>query len=158
MTILSELTYNQLREEGSPTFQYLRATKISLRRTTITEASSSIGWLEGVGEINSQLNIERTLADFVGTKMGSDIPIEVYLRQITLGSQENGGRMTFKSFRVTVPKRLAKQVTNILLRDNKYTGYANLCFHKFHRWGNMTHNELLCLGRRHVANLKKMAK
>lgn len=48
-------------------------------------------------------------------------------------------------------------MTNILLRDNKYSGYANLRFYRFHKWENMTHRELQRLGRRHQSNLKKIA-
>ena len=157
-TIISELTLNQIREQGTPTLQYVNETGIGLRKTTIAEATACIGWLEGVGDINSQPNVERVINDFVASKLGSDTPIEVYRRQITLGSRETGGKITFKGFSVTVPKRAEKQVMNVLLRDNKFKGYANLRFHQFHRWGNMTHGELICLGRRHIANMKKLAK
>lgn len=111
-----------------------------------------------MGEINSQANVERTINDFVAAKLGTNVPLEVYRRQITLGNKDNGGRLTFKGFCVTVPKRVEKQVTNILLRDNKYNGFINLRFRRFHRWGNMTHGELLSLGRRHTTNMGKLTK
>ena len=114
--------------------------------------------MEGVGELKSQPNVERVNNDFVASRLGNNNPIEFYQRQITLGSKENGGKLVFKGFSVTVPKRVKKQVMNIILRDNKYNGYVNLRFHQFHWWGNMTHGELLCLGRRHISNMKKLAK
>ena len=75
IAIVSELTLTQIREEGTPTYQFIQSIKISLRRTSIMEATTSIGWLEGVGEVNSQPNVERTIAKFFGNKLDEDIPI-----------------------------------------------------------------------------------